>query len=232
MHDFMPIDVALNYEKHHMVDFFNKRCVRGSIWWDMVIVRSVEKMSDTESVKVKWNESYKWIWDEEFENKFPSLIDDLYNKLPFRFISSVLLLRNFDVVHPHCDISINEKENDNIRLAKNDLGSMESSMYRIVIDGSINNSFFLSDKLVGDDTGRKWVGMDDITPGVDYNVKFVSMPPDTNIFALTAFNATHGSVIPDSPKIIMAVHGFLDEARHSSLLTQSYDKYKSYGITY
>jgi len=237
--DFLPIDVQLNYDKQKLVSFFHQYAQKAPTWWNIVVIREpvdsnslIPNYHTLDAVKFKWNPDCEWAWMPEFEEQFPLLINDLNEKLPYSKITNVMLMSNYTVVHPHNDISNYDPEVDNVQNARIVLGGdMEPSSYRVLIDGSLDDTFFLSDPNVGEESGRKWLELDP-TPGVDYNYKTVRMPEDTNVMVFPTFSITHGALIPESPKIILSIHGFLDKDRHNELLQKSYERYKDYAVSY
>lgn len=217
---FSPIDIP-QIDTTNIISFFQKNKVirKLGFHWDTYTVRkSAEAIAAGNSYfHHLYNPNLNWEWDEKCQNEIPELID-LLNLLPYEKIFYVNLITNiYKDVPIHKDFGEQFSEinlNDYEKNWKEFHSKYEPCAYRLVLDGDYDNLGFY------------------ISPNNDEkNATFIQMPKDTNVFAFNSTTCYHGAVVPQTPKILCYISGWIDPDKHNKLYKSSIKKYEEHQIT-
>jgi hypothetical protein len=158
------------------------------------------------------NPNLNWQWTDLSREHFPELIEWIETYLPFKKITDVPMVRNGNNLHAHIDQAYPAITAEQRKTWELIHSPYEPVHYRIVFDGRIEESTFVTNKYA-----------------LDCPKIYLNMPEDTNSFCLGATNCYHGASKGDA-KTLVAVFGFLDIERHSELIKRSLEKYSQYGV--
>lgn len=164
------------------------------------------------------------LWAESARKNVPKLIEFIENNIPLKGYRMVTVRRQMIEVDCHIDAVRNPETSlcgdptGTSNLYLNYSEPYEPLGYKILINGTANNHFYLSKN-----EGR----------GCDIKEEdrhYIQVPEDTNCFVLPYAGSPHGSILEEKDRLILLMHGYVDPDWHKEVLTRSYNKYKDYVI--
>lgn len=238
---FLPLDLPKIQLKNSTVDFLNSRGFSSTVlesfpdhhtfkdighWHAQYSMRNVsvpnyyDPQNNPRSFVGKnrdtfcdaLNPALDWAWTKLSQDFFPDLIEWIETHLPFKKITDVPMVRNGNHLHAHLDQAYPAISNEQRQNWEKIHSPHEPVHYRIVFDGKIENSTFVTTEY-----------------STNCPKNYLRMPPDSNSFTLGATNCYHGASTGDA-KTLVAVFGFLDLEKHDELILRSLKKYQDYAV--
>lgn len=189
------------------------------LWKALPILGRVDSQIDFTSAskfesawEKRYNEHGEVLINDLIKHNLADLIDHIY-KLPMTPTHAQILSQITDV-GKHYDL---KNQNGKVGTYYDDTGGINSKNepagYKILLNHYNIKSFYVS-KNFGESN------------------YYISLPPDTNTFAINECDYPHGATMPDSPKFIVSIFGLINTQQHLKLINQSLVKYHDYAIIF
>jgi len=160
------------------------------------------------------DEHSRFDWDPEFRVAFPEVVE-WFSCLPLRRLNGVVLVTQTDDIPDHVDIYGQQSSRTYFERFKD----VEPKNYRILVadhhdDAVQRGAFYVTQTYRGER-------------------QYVRLPPETNVFALSASVCYHGSTYHRGHhKTTVVIHGVVDPERHVALLNRSLHRFGDHAIRF
>jgi len=148
----------------------------------------------------------QWDWTATARSHFPLLIEYIEKYLPYDYLKYVVILNSVGQVDPHFDIppSVNEA-------LKEQYIKSEPSQYRLLIDGSMNDTFYVQNRKIGK--------------------MHTILPQESPGWVMGTYSCQHGNIEKaGDKKLLCVITGQLNLEKHKKILEKSYQRYSDYAI--